>query len=327
MHDDPDRIRNEIDTIQERMKARAESLGGRLSPNRLMNETVSSVTEHPGRTVDQIIDTIRNHPIASAMVAAGMASVAGASTRDRIANSEAARSTQHNVKTAATRVNERARVAAKSSRDTMNAISETVTETAEDLQERARTTGRKAASTARNASRRAAYGTRTFASDARQFASDNPVALGLFAIGIGALAASVFTARRDSETDSDNATTTGPAVRQAKKQTRAKQQPNKTVKKMKPATNTTRARKAASGTKGAASRATTPTTRGSGSTPATQGQSRQDRNTQATGTKSAGSPGSRTTQSSTSPGTAARGGSDRDGAVLSELNEDNTKSS
>lgn len=255
MQNDPDYIRHEINEIQARMKARADSLSDQFSPNNLVTEGINRVFSDPANSIDRLQETVRQHPIASAMVAAGMASVAGAFTREQINGSPQAEKARRTMKTNIEKAKTRTATIAKSAKDRLDSVSEQVGQGYEDAAQTARETGREAAHVAGNAADTISRKGNALTDDARRFARENPVALGLFAVGAGALAASFFTARRPSEEPAD----AKPRVGQAKKSTRAKSSPNKTVKRMKPATGTTKAGAKKSAGKTRAGKGTTTT--------------------------------------------------------------------
>lgn len=257
MHNDPDHIKHEIDAIQLRMKQRAEALGEQLSPSRIVTDSVSDLMRDPGETVSRLADTVRNHPFASAMVAAGVASLAGTASRDRVAAAYANSDYPEKIRQTARRGKARAQTVAKSSREGLDSVSETVSEAAENATSKAHKAATTVSGKVHDASEQGLQRSRDLATDARRFAQDNPVALGLFALGAGALAASFFTARSASHEDTETARKKSPAAKpkttQAKKATRAKSSPNKTVKRMAPAgktapaTDKTKTRAAAKG--------------------------------------------------------------------------------
>lgn len=235
MTNDPDLIKHEIDQIQTRMKARVEMIGNELSPNRMISETLDTVIQDPHGTISKLTYTVRQHPVASALVAAGLASLAGAASRDRISETNKESGLENSVKQVASGTKTKVKTLAKSAKDKADSISEAATETIDSATLKAKTTSASIASGASKQADQALDAGRDMVKDAKRFAEDNPLTLGLFALGVGALAASFFTARQTQHTKEpvgETSRSAKPKISHAKKSTRAKSSPNKTVKKM-----------------------------------------------------------------------------------------------
>lgn len=324
MKNDPDVIKHEIDQLQARMKARADEVSEKLSAGRLVQELFDGVARDPAQSIDQLVGAVRRHPIASTMAAAGAATLIGSVSAARARNGASHRingpggesqltETSGGVGSKVSEAGEAIKDAASTVKAKAADVANRVTETTKAGQQKLSSAASRAADTGRELTHR----TSDAAEEVRQFAKNNPVALGLFALSVGALAASVMTVRRDyedeHEADLEPMVPPAPKTRQAKKATRAKTTPNKVVRKMNSPARTAGSSRAAAGTtagsatgtsagsSGSSAKPKRATTRSTGARSAAPGRS--------DGTKTEGSiarPATARTRAATSPATLGR---------------------
>lgn len=223
----PQAIQNEIEQTRSRIEQRLEVLSHDVSPGNLISRALGTEQASLPDAVNSAVQVARANPIAACMALAGLAGLAIGGTRNpATSNPQPATTTHHpdvakRVGDSAATLKERAAQAAervqKTATDLTNQVSGTASSTAEAVSSSAASTSgfvRETAAAVSDTIERtvgqieAASGTvtrelkaapvraRVSGDHAVAWIKHNPVPAGLAAIAAGAVAASIFTARR-----------------------------------------------------------------------------------------------------------------------------------
>jgi hypothetical protein len=236
-----ERIEEEIDGIRDRMRSRVDSAARELSPKAIAARLTGKEDPSTTELLEWAVRKARNNPLSTALVAVGLLGFATQSnerarrlTRDGL--NEGSRRVRGYAHDAGDIAVEKADDALHYAREATQGASRAIRRTGHDVEDFAR----------RGADRSAEYGR-----EGADWVRHNPTATGLFALAIGAAAASVFAARRreDPALKRLGADEPAPARRTTTRKTATAKKPA-TARKATAKSST--ARKSASATKGSA---------------------------------------------------------------------------
>ncbi|WP_099864843.1 hypothetical protein [Pararhizobium haloflavum] len=271
-----ERIEEEIDGIRERMRTRMDSAAKEFSPRAIAARMTGKQDPSTTEIIDWAVSKATSNPIATALVAAGLVGFATQTNeRTRVAS-------RRQLDDGARRVRGYASSARDAVRGYAHDAADIAVEKADDALHYARETGDNAgraisrgAHDAELAARRAAERSREVGREGTEWVRRNPTATGLFALALGAAAASVFAARRKDDVvlhalgydepapapksgtkrKPSTAKTAGASSGAAKSKAKAKPAAGKKAAASKSSTATQKRKAAASGAKATAAKA------------------------------------------------------------------------
>ena len=195
-----ERIEEEIDGLRERMKDRIDTTAREFSPKALAARVTGQEDPSASEMLDWAVQKARNNPLSTALVALGLLGLATQSNeRTRLLS-------RRDVDKGTQRIRGYASKASDTARGYIHDAADVAVEAADDAVHYARETAESAsravtrsAHDAELAARRAARYSADTTQEGVEWVKRNPTATGLFALAIGAAAASMFAARRNQD--------------------------------------------------------------------------------------------------------------------------------
>jgi hypothetical protein len=195
-----EQIEQEIDGIRERMRGRINRAADELSPKAMASRLVGKDDPSMTDMLDWAMTTARNNPVATSLIAAGLASFALQS------DSRVRDATRREVAQGSRKLRGYAGEATETAKGYLHDAADIAVETADEAAHYVRETAERATRTitrsahdAEDAVRYATDRSVELGRDGAEWVKRNPTATGLFALAIGAATASYFAARRNDD--------------------------------------------------------------------------------------------------------------------------------